>query len=166
VSALVDGARVDTEAVGSEGGRGASRETSVAAATGGADCHVRCHCRHCRHCLVCQGDASAGTGMPFQTLGKNPCARAAMDVSACGNGDGSRFGHVAQEWGRKKRGPYRGKDTTEGKTETMYVGIAVGIVLHRGRGGVVRDVVRLVEQRTSERMKGWDRATDWLDGRS
>jgi len=58
----------------------------VAVAMGEADCHVRYHCRHCRHC---QGDASGGTGMPFRTLGKNPCARAAMDASACGNGDGS-----------------------------------------------------------------------------
>jgi hypothetical protein len=80
VSALVDGARVDMEAVGTEGGRAARQETSVAVATGGADCHVRCHCRHCQ---VCQGDASDGTGMPFRTLGKNPCARVAMDASAC-----------------------------------------------------------------------------------
>ena len=65
------------------------------------------------------------------------------------------------------RSPYRGNDATEDKTETMYVGIAVGIVLHRGRGGVVRDVVRLVEQRASEeRMKGWNGTTEWLDGRS
>ena len=69
--------------------------------------------------------------------------------------------------GGKRRGPYRGKDATEGKTETMYVSIAVGVVLHRGRGGVVGVVVRLVEQRGSEeRMEGWNGATDWLDGRS
>lgn len=78
-SALVDGARVDTEVVGSEGGSAASRETSVAVATGGVDYHVHSHCRQ-----ACQGDASGGTGMPFRTLGKNPCARAAGDVSACG----------------------------------------------------------------------------------
>jgi hypothetical protein len=139
----------------------------VAVATGGADCHVHCHCRHCHHCQVCQGYASGGTGMPFRTLGKNPCARAAMDVSACGKGNVSRVGHVAYEWEGKGRGPYRGKDATKGKTETMYVGIAVGVVLHRGWGGVVGDVLRLVEQTASEeRMKGWNGATDWLDGRS
>ena len=48
----------------------------MAAVTGGADCHVRYHCRHC------QGDASGGTGMLFQTLGKNPYVRVAMDASA------------------------------------------------------------------------------------
>ena len=62
---------------------------------------------------------------------------------------------MAQEWEGKGRSPYRGEDGTEGKTETMYVGIAVGIVLHRGWRGVVGDVVRLVEERASEeRMKG------------
>jgi hypothetical protein len=70
--------------------------------------------------------------------------------------------------GREKKGdPYRGKDATEDKTETMYVGIAVSIVLHRGLGGVVGTVVRLVEQRASEEtMKGWNGGTDWFDGGS
>jgi hypothetical protein len=63
-------------------------------------------------------------------------------------------------WRKSGRGkePYRGKDATKGKTETMYVGIAMGVVLHRGLGGVVGDVVRLVEPRASseERTKGWN----------
>lgn len=138
MSALVDGAHVDAEPVGSEGGSAARRVTSVTVATRGADCHVRSHCRHCQ---VCQSDASAGTGMPSQTQGKSPYARAARDASTCGKGDGLRIGHVAYEWEVKRGDPYRGKDATEGKAETMYVGIAVGIVLHRGWGGVVRDVV-------------------------
>jgi hypothetical protein len=33
--------------------------------------------------------------MPFQTLGKNPYARAEMDASACEKGDRLRFGYVA-----------------------------------------------------------------------
>lgn len=58
-------------------------------ATGGADCRVHCHYLHC------PGDASGGTGTPFQTLDKNPYARAEMDASAYGKGDRSGFGHVA-----------------------------------------------------------------------
>lgn len=104
----------------------------MAVAMGGADCHVRCRC---------QGGASGGTGMPFRTLGKNPCARVAMDVSACRKENGSRIGHVAS-----RKGSYRGYDATEDKTETMYVGIAVSVVLHRGLGGVFGDVVRLVSK--------------------
>ena len=96
VSALVDGVRVDTEAVGSGGGRVASRETSgvwlwrregrtVMSAAAAA---------------TARGDASGGTGMPFRTLGKNPCARAVMDVSACGKGNRSGF----DMWRRSGKG--------------------------------------------------------------
>lgn len=47
------------------------------------------------------------------------------------------------------------------------MGIAVGVVLHRRWGGVVRDVLRLVGQKVSEeRMKGWNEEKDSLDGRS
>ena len=61
----------------------------------------------------------------------------------------------------KGRGSYRGKNATEGKTETMNVGIAVGVVFHRGLGGVVGDVVRLGGQRgLDERIKG---TMEWLD---
>lgn len=46
------------------------------------------------------------------------------------------------------------------------MGIAVGVVLHRGRGRVVGGVVRLETQRGSEeRMKGRN-GTEWLDGGS
>lgn len=45
----------------------------------------------------------------------------------------------------------------------MYVGIAVSIVFHRGRGGVVRDVVRLLEQRASVRGED-DRMEECGDG--
>jgi len=124
VSALVDGARVDTEAVDSEGDRAARRETSVPVAKGGVDCHVRCHCRHCQ---LCQGDASVGTGTSFRTPGRNPCVRAARDASACGKGD-----ELWHKNGKKEKGPHRSEDATEGKTETVYVGIAVGVVIHRG----------------------------------
>jgi hypothetical protein len=49
----------------------------------------------------------------------------------------------------------------------MYVGIAVGVVLHRRWGGVVRNVLRLVGQKASEeRIKGWNEVRDWLDRRS
>ena len=44
----------------------------------------------------------------------------------------------------KRRGTYRGNDATEDKTKAIYVGIAVGVVLHSRWGGVVRDVLRLV----------------------
>ena len=84
-----------------------------------------------------------------------------------GRGTGQELDMWRRSGRGKEKGPYRGDYATEDKTETMYVGIAVGIVLHRGRGGVVRDVVRLVEQRASEeRMIGWNGAMDWLDGRS
>ena len=111
MSALVDGAHVDAEPVGSEGGSAARRVTSVIVATRGADCHVRSHCRHCQ---VCQGDASAGTGMPFQTLGKSPYAKADWDASACGKGDGLRNLDKWRRMGREKRsiqgqGCYRGQ---------------------------------------------------------
>jgi len=59
--------------------------------------------------------------------------------------------------GRKQKGPYRSEDATKGKTETVYVGIAVGVMLHRGWGGVVGIVVRLVGGmgvRGEERMDG------------
>jgi len=55
---------------------------------------------------------------------------------------------MGQDWTcgvATERGSYRGYNATEDKTETMYVGIEVGIVLHRGWGGVVGDVVRLGE---------------------
>ena len=61
----------------------------------------------------------------------------------------------------KGRGSYRGKNATESKTETMYVSIAVGVVLHRGLRGVVGDVVRLgVKGSQKERING---TTEWLD---
>lgn len=78
-SALADGVRVDTAVDGAVGDIAAQRETNVAGATGAADYPVRCYCRRCQPRL---GDASAGTGMTFQTLGKSPCARAAGDASA------------------------------------------------------------------------------------
>ena len=59
-------------------------------------------------------------------------------VSVCGKGDGSKF-DVAWAWEGKGRDPYRGNDATKDKTETMYVGIMVGVVLHGRWGGVVRD---------------------------
>jgi hypothetical protein len=76
-SALADGVRVDTVADDAVGDIAARWVTNVAGATGAAECPVRCYCRRCQPCL---GDASAGTGMPFQTLGKSPCARAAGDA--------------------------------------------------------------------------------------
>lgn len=79
-SALVDGARVDT-ALGGDCDSAAQWETGVTGATGAADCPVRCYYRRCQLLPV---DASGGTGMPFQTLGESPYARAARDASACG----------------------------------------------------------------------------------
>jgi hypothetical protein len=86
---LVDGARVDT-ALGGDCDSAAQWETDVTGATGAADCPVRCYCRRCQ---PLRGDASGGTGMPFQTLGEIPCARAARDVSR----DGLRHGNLARE---------------------------------------------------------------------
>ena len=99
-SALADGVRVDTAFDGAVGDIAAQRGTNVAGATGAADCPVRCYCRRCQPCL---GDASAGTGMMSQTLGKSPCARAAGDASACITGRWVKIWNVAQELGRKER---------------------------------------------------------------
>jgi len=55
---------------------------------------------------------------------------------------GCRSGHWVRTRVRGRRWTLRGKDATEDKTETMYVGIAMSVVLHRGLGGVVGDVVR------------------------
>jgi len=73
-SALAGGARVDMAA---DGDRAARRETDVAGATGAAESPVRCYCRRCQ---LHRGNASFGTGMTFQTLSENPCARAERDV--------------------------------------------------------------------------------------
>jgi hypothetical protein len=71
---------------------------------------------------------------------------------------GRRSGHWVRARVRGLRGTFRGKDATKGKTETVYVGIAVGVLLHRGWGGVVGVVVRLVGGmgvvRGEERMDG------------
>lgn len=61
---------------------------------------------------------------------------------------GCRSGHWVRTRVRGWRWTFRGNDATEDKTETMYVGIAVGVMLHRGCGRVVRDVVRHYVERT------------------
>jgi len=73
----LNGAYVETVADGVVDDRAARRETYVAGATGAAEYPVRCYCRRC---LPCPGDASAGTGMPFQTPGENPCAKVVGDA--------------------------------------------------------------------------------------
>ena len=88
-SVLVDGTRKD----------GAARqETYVAGATGEAGCLVRCYWRRG---LPCQGNVSVETGMPFQTLGNNPCARAVGNASLCGMGGWVKILNVVREWGEK-----------------------------------------------------------------
>jgi len=65
------------------------------------------------------------------------CARVMPVVErGCRSGDWVRTRVRGWRW------TFRGDYATEDKTETMYVGIAVGIVLHGGCGGLVGDVVR------------------------
>jgi len=73
----LNGAYVDMAADGVVGDIAARRETYVAGATGAAEYPVRCYYRRC---LPCWGNASVGTGMPFQTPGENPCATVVWDV--------------------------------------------------------------------------------------
>lgn len=98
-SALVDGARVDT-ALGGDCDNAAQWETDVTGATRAAESPVRC-C-YCRRCQLLRDDASGGTGMPFQTLGESPCARAARDASEEG------MGQDMEMW-REREGAVQGR---------------------------------------------------------
>lgn len=116
-SVLVDGARVDTAA----DGRAARREMYVPGATGAAECPVRCYCRRHR---PWRGNASVGTGMPFQTLGENPCAKEVVDASVCGMDGWVKIWNLA----RRKEGIVQGQECYRGQGE--------------GRGRERRDVSR------------------------
>jgi hypothetical protein len=116
-SALADGVSVDTAADGAVGDTAARWETNAAGAAGAAECPVRCYCQRCQ---PRRGDASAGTGMPFQTLDESPCARVAGDASACSMGRWVKIWNMAQELGRKERivqgqGYYRGRGEDHGR---------------------------------------------------
>jgi hypothetical protein len=84
-----------------------------------------------RRCALVPGaergcNARGGAGMQRQTLGANPCARAARDASAFRRKNGSR--HGANDWDGGDGGAVWGQGRYQGQGE---VGIAVGVILDR-----------------------------------